>query len=108
MKQLYYSEITGETYDSEEKCLAAEQKAAEEKAKREQALVQERARKEALASQRKERAAEIENARKEMVTAQKKYRDLIEQFVKDYHSYHYTTTSSEDIPTLFDVFNRFF
>ena len=75
------------------------------KIKRERELAYEKEKKEQLAAKRKERAAEVEAARKAMVEAQKNYKKVLENFIKDYHSYHYSTTSFDDIPTLFDMVN---
>lgn len=97
---LYYSEMTKKNYKTEDECRAAEADflSAREKEKR--------AREEKAAA-RKEKAAQIEAARKEMVSAQNKYKELIEDFVKNYGSYHYSTQSVKDVPTLFDLFNPF-
>ena len=97
---LYFSEVTKKNYPTEKECLAAEAeymaaKEKEKKVREEKALA------------RKEQANAIENARKEMVAAQNKYKELIEKFVKDYGSYHYSTKSTKDVPTLFDLFNPF-
>lgn len=94
----YYSEVTGKTYDTEKECLSAEFKVKEEKNR-------ETIRKQRLADQRKERAAEVESARKAMVESQKKYRDVLDAFIKDYKSYHYSSTNIDDVPTLFSFFD---
>lgn len=96
----YVSEITGKTYNTEKECLEAEFKIKEEQNK-------EKIRKERLAEQRKDRAAEVDAARKAMIEAQSKYKAVLENFIKDYKSYHYTSTDINDIPTLFDWFNWF-
>lgn len=97
----YYSDVTKKFYDSSNACIKAEEEAlnAQVKAKQE---------KEKLAAERKSRAAEVEEARKNMVAAQNKYKELLEAFVKQYGSYHYSTTNAKDVPTLFDIFNPFF
>ena len=79
------------------KKILAERKAAEEKAK-----------KEAVAAERKADAASVEEKRKAMVAAQNAYKEEIEKFVKKHGSYHWTSNSVDDIPTLFDIFNPFF
>ena len=84
-----------------------ERKAAEEKEKKEQE-----------AAERKAMAAEVEAARKAMLevqknckeqidAAQKVYRDKIDAFVKKYGSYHWSSNSADDVPSLFDIFNPF-
>ena len=92
----YFSEVTGKVYDTTEALQTAEMavKEAEEK---------EKAKKELMVAQRKEKAAAVDAARKEMVAAQKKYRDTLEDFCKNYGSYH-TTLNISEIPTLFDHF----
>ena len=108
----YYSEQLNKFYDSPEACQDAEFKAKEEanlaKIKRERELAYQKEQKEKLAAERKERAAVVENARKNMVEAQKKYRDEITKFIKDYGTYHYTSSSEDDIPTLFSFFDNLF
>lgn len=101
----YWSEKTRTLYDSAEACQKAEFEA-KEKENRERILKEREAREkkekeEALIAQRKVRAAEIEEARKTMVDAQNNYRKLLEEFTKDYGSYHYTSHSTEDIPIFF-------
>lgn len=77
--------------------ILAERKAAELKEKREKE-----------AAERKEMANAVEDARKAMVAAQKVYKEKLEAFCKKYHSYHYSSTSIDDIPTLFDsIFSWF-
>ena len=105
----YYGEKTKKLYDTAEACQQAEfeAKEAENRAKilkeREEREKKERA--EALAAERKSRAAEVEKARKDMVKAQQAYRELLELFIKDYHSYHFTWTDADDFPCLFDFLN---
>ena len=73
----------------------------------EKAAAEAKAKKEQEAAERKAAAAELEEARKVMVAAQKHYSELLEAFIGKYKSYHYTTNSIEDIPTLFNSFNLF-
>ena len=93
----YINDYTNEVFSNADDCAAAEKKYEEQKAK-------ERAEKDKLANERKTRAAEVEAARKEMVAAERKYKELIEAFVRDYKSYHYSSHSVDDIPTLFSSF----
>lgn len=108
----YYSERTKQLYDTAEACEKAEFAAKEEenrqKIKREREIAAEKARKEELAAKRKALAAEVEEARKAMVAAQKAYRDKIGEFVKEFGTYHYSSNSVEDIPTLFESFFNWF
>lgn len=108
----YYSEKTKVLYNSAEECekaeLAAKEAENREKIRKEREAAQEKERKEKLSNERKARAAEVEDARKAMVEAQKKYRKVLEDFINDYHSYHLSTSSFDEIPTLFEFFNRVF
>lgn len=80
---LYYSEVLDKKFKSEEECVQAEAKYAEEqKAAKEKA--------EALSRERKDRAKEVEDAYAAAITAQKEYRKLLNQFVKDFGSFHMT------------------
>lgn len=107
----YYSERTKKFFDTVEACEKAEFEAKEaenrEKILRERKEAEEKERKERLANERKVRAAEVEEARKAMVTAQNKYREVLQKFIQDYHTYHYSTSNFDDIPTLFDFFNKY-
>ena len=97
----YLNDYTNEVFANADDCAAAEKQYEEKKAK-------ERAEKDKLAAERKARAAEVEEARKAMVIAQNKYKELIEAFVRDYKSYHYSSHSVDDIPTLFSSFFNWF
>lgn len=103
----YYGERTKKLYDSVEACEKAEFAAKEQENLAKIKVEREKAEKERLAAERKSRAAKIEELRKAMVSAQHQYREAIEQFTKDYGSYHYTSHSVDDIPTLFDFFGWF-
>lgn len=96
----YFSDVTKKFYDTSDACIEAEENALNEQ-------IKEKQKKERLAAERKERAAEVEEARKEMVAAQKNYRDVLEAFIHDYKSYHYSSTDADEIPTLFNLFNLF-
>ena len=66
----------------------------------------EKAKKEELAAKRKERATEIEEAYKAVLEASKIYRAKLNEFVRDYGSFHMTLRTGEGNP--FDLFDRFF
>lgn len=110
----YWSEVTKSFYDTEKACLEAEFKIKEER-NREKIRIEreqraEKEKQEKLAATRKARAAEVEEARKAMNLAQSKYREVLEAFVKDYHTYHLSLTGDDAkniVPSLFDVFNQF-
>jgi len=107
-----YSDKTRKYYDTLEEATAAESEAIEaenrKKMEIEKKQQEEKERREKLAAERKARAAEVEETRKVMVEAQKKYKEALEAFCKDYGSYHYTTSSFDDIPTLFNFFQNIF
>lgn len=111
MKVQYYSDVTGKLYETEEACVKAEQEVLEAKRKEEEAKeAKEAARKERekKAGERKTRADEIEEARKAMVASQRKYRELVNKFCEDYGTYHYSTSSFDGLPTLFDTLDNLF
>lgn len=106
-----YSEKLNKLFNTVEECEKAEHQAAvtEARAKeeKERAEAEAKAKKEKEAAERKAAAAELDEARKAMVAAQKHYAELLDNFIKKYKSYHYTTNSIADIPTLFDSLNLF-
>lgn len=77
-----YSEKTKKRYETVEECLNAE-------AEFEKALAEEKAHKEKLATERKDRAKEVEEAFKKANT-------LLNNFVKDYGSFHFTFGNETD------------
>lgn len=103
----YYSEQLGRVFDTVEELEKAETKRKAEEVAAKIKAEREKAEKEKKAAERKSRAAEVEEARKNMVAAQKKYRELMEAFVQDFHSYHFSTTDVNDFPTFFNLFDLF-
>lgn len=107
----YFSDKTQKYYNSIEEANEAEFKAKEqENRERVQRERDERIRKEEqakAAAERKEMAEKVDAARKEMVAAQKKYNEALSAFIDKYHTYHFSSSSIEDIPVLFDVLNPF-
>lgn len=93
----YYSTVTKNFYDDEQACLEAEKT---ELQKREDAKAAQ-AKKDAV---RKNAAAKVDAARKAMLEAQKNYKNVLEDFCKEYGSYHYSVNSDDDFPWLFDWF----
>lgn len=79
MKQLFYSDITKKTYETEEACLEAEKLVAAENEK-----------KEALAAERGKRAKEVEDAYERALEARQTAYDLMREFIHDYGSFHTT------------------
>jgi len=92
----YYSDVLRKFYDTEKDCVQAEaqyKKEQDEKAKAE-------AKK---AETRKARAEEVEAAMKAATDARKKYEKLLNEFCKDYGTFHYSFNSKdEDLNTLFN------
>ena len=108
----YYGEKTNKLYDTADECQKAEFEAKEEE-NRQKILAERKAaelkeKKEKAAAERKALAAEVEEARKTMVAAQKAYKEKLSAFVDKYHTYHYSTTDVNEIPSLFDLFDKFF
>ena len=91
----YYSNITKELYETEEACLKAEQAHTAAARKKEE---EERRKSE----ERKARAQEVEKARIAANEAAANYRKLLEDFCKDYGSYHYTIKNSTDNKSLIE------
>lgn len=108
----YYGERTNKLYDTEKECMDAEFKAKEkenlEKIEKERAITAAKEKKEKEMAERKALAAEVDTARKAYVEAQKAYHDKLAAFVDKYHTYHYSTSNPDEIPTLFDLFNKIF
>ena len=92
----FYSELTKKVYDTHEAVEAAEQEIKEREAAKQK-----------LAEKRADRAKEVEDAYKAIITAQKHYQELVNQFIKDYGSFH-MTYKDEDVPSLFDLFDIIF
>ena len=68
----------------------------------------EKQKKEQELAERKACAEKVEVARKAYLEAQKAYKKELEAFCGKYGTYHYSTTSAEEIPSLFDWFNNLF
>lgn len=102
----YYSEKLNRVYDTPEACQKAEFEAKEQE-NRDKILAERKAaelkeKKEKEAAERKEAAAAVEAARTEMIKAQKNYSKVLGDFIAKYKTYHYTTTSLDEVPTLFN------
>ena len=82
-----YSEITGKEYKTVEECQKAEEEMAIQKAA-------EAAKADKLKKERKQRAAEVDEA-------YKNYMKLLNNFVKDYGSYHVSFHSDDGLFTDF-------
>ena len=104
----YYSDKTMKVYNTVDELTKAEFQLKEEENRQKILKEREEAKKKELAEARKTRAAEVETAFKTMVDAQKAYKKALQAFIDDYGSYHYTTTTADNIPSLFDIFNPVF
>ena len=79
-----------------------------EKIKKERELALAKEQKEKALAERKVAAEKVEVARKAYVEAQKAYRTELEGFCKKYGTYHYSTNSADEVPSLFDWFGNLF
>lgn len=104
----YFSEKLNKVFDTAEACEKAEFLAKEqenrEKILAERKAAEEKAKKEAAIAERKADATRVEEKRKALIKAEHEFREEIDNFVKKHGSYHWTSNSAEDIPTLFDSF----
>lgn len=93
----YFSETLNKVFDSEQACLEAEKQQAE-------ALKAAEAKKKALDDQRATRAKEVEEAYKAAVEAKKKYNQVLQEFLKDYKTFHATFKDVDPFFSFFDWF----
>ena len=94
----YFSEKLNKVFESEKECVEAENKfelAKQEKEEKEKRLTQER----------KERAHEIEEQYKKIMDDRKEYRKMVDDFIRDYGSFHCTFKSSEPVFSDMDFFD---
>lgn len=107
-----YSDKTNKFYNSVEEANRAEFELKEkenlEKIKKEREEAEAKAKKEKAAAERKAAAEKVEAARKAYQEAQKAYRKELEGFCEKYGTYHYSTDNAEEIPSLFDWFDKLF
>lgn len=94
----YFSEKLNKVFESEKECVEAENKfelAKQEKEEKEKRLTQER----------KERAHEIEEQYKKIMDDRKEYRKMVDDFIRDYGSFHCTFKSNEPVFSDMDLFD---
>lgn len=105
-----YSDKTNKFYNSVEEANRAEFELKEkenlEKIQKEREAALAKEKKEKAMAERKAAAEKVDHARKAYLEAQKAYRTELEQFCKTYGTYHYSTNSADDIPSLFDFFGN--
>ena len=107
-----YSDRTNKFYNSVEEANHAEfelkEKENREKIQNERELALAKEQKEKALAERKAAAEVVEAARKQYGEAQKAYRKALEDFCEKYGTYHYSTNSADDVPSLFDWFGNLF
>ncbi len=107
-----YSDKTQKFYNTVEEANRAEFELKEqenrEKIRKEREAAEAKAKKEQEAVERKAAAEKVEAARKAMVAAQRNYRDELNNFIKAYGTYHFSSNNVDDFPHLFDVLNYAF
>lgn len=87
----FYSDKLNQFFETAEACAEAEEA-------HDKAIAEAEVKKKALAEARAERAKEIDRLYEEMIKAQKAHAKAVNDFVKDYGSYHKTYRSFEDWP----------
>lgn len=103
----FYSDMLKREFATEKEAVAAE-KAYEKTLKEAEAKRLEAQKKqEALKAQRAERAKEVENAFKEATNARNHANTLLNEFIKDYGSFHATVVDRHPITTNFDFLDNF-
>ena len=107
-----YSDRTNKFYNSVEEANRAEfelkEKENREKIQKERELALAKEKKEKEVAERKAAAELVDTARKQYVEAQKDYRKALEDFCSKYGTYHYSTTSADEVPSLFNVLENLF
>ena len=97
----YYSETLKKLFDTEEEVKKAETLAIQEETKK----------KELAETKRKERAEDakaVEEALKAVKVAEDEYYKKLNEFIKKYGYFHYTSKDVNDIPSVFSLFKPFF
>ena len=99
---LYYSETLKKTFNTEKECKEAEEK---ENIR----IEKEQKENEKFIAEKKMRATEVEQAYKALQEAKEKYNDLVSNFIKDYKSFHFTFSNTNDfLNDVFDTYFKFF
>ena len=97
----YYSEMTNEVYETKEECEKVEKAlVAKKQAEEEKQL--------ALKNEREARSKEVVEAFKEAREAETKAQKLLNEFVKDYGSFHISYNGKSSVPSMFDILDNFF
>ena len=93
----FYSDSLHKFFDTEKDCVKAEKDYTEK-------LQKEEAEKKALLEKRSTRAKEVEALYKEAVEAKKAYDKALQEFLKDYESFHMTVKTTDPFFGIFDWF----
>ena len=94
----YYSEILKKAFDTEKACITAEK---DYFAK----MDEEKARKEKLSKQRENRAKAIEELFAKRADIDKEIKVALDEFYKDYGSFHISLTSNSPLNIFDEIFN---
>lgn len=97
----YYSETLNKLFDSTNDLEKAEKKHAEEEARKKELVENKK-------KQRAEDAKKVDEAFKALKEAEDNYHKVIDEFIKKYGYYHFTSTDAEDIPSAFSILKPFF
>lgn len=90
-----FSEKLNKKFDTVEACVAAEKEYDKQ-------VEEAKAKKAALTAERSARAKKVEEAYKKVSEANKAYKELLNQFCKDYGSFHMTLKNVDPFISLFD------
>lgn len=93
----YFSELTNKKYDT-----------VEELEKAELAVKQKEEEQKKLSAEKKARADEVEAARNAMNGAIKNYEKVLNAFLRDYKTYHWSETTTDSAPKWLGFFDNFF
>lgn len=91
----FYSEKLNKLFDTQEACAQAEEAHAK-------AVAEEEAKKKALADERANRAKNVEELYKQAVEAKQAYDKALQEFLKDYGSFHATFKAKDPFFGIFD------
>lgn len=93
----FYSEKLNEMFNTQEACAQAE-------SEHDKQVAEAEAKKKALADERATRAKAVEELYKQAVEAKQKYDKALQEFLKDYGSFHATFKSTDPFFGLLDWF----
>lgn len=96
----YYSDELKQFFDTEKECAMAEKAMLKEKKEAEAKEAQ-------LKAERETRAKEVENALQAVYNAEKAYKELLDKFLDDYGSFHYSKYKNSCDPDGFSFFDLF-